>query len=141
MYIDLNKNDSHQQKTTFTVLYIQREKDLKHLYTQKNLDTLHNSKTICVTFLFTKIQTFQVMQFFIKSLKLAFIYIQKASHFSFCESLLNKKSDTLKKARQFVLRCFLYKKALSVRLYIQKSRHFTSHCFFKTKALCATFYM
>ena len=79
MYVNVNNNNFHKKKTTCTVLYIQKEEKMRNLYIYIYI-TRHFSKIkkICVTFLFTKRQILYVNRFFIKKLKLAFIYIQKA---------------------------------------------------------------
>ena len=62
-------------------IYTKRKRKCEtFIYKQKSRH-FEKSKTICVTFLFTKIQTLYVMRFFMKFLKLAFIY-QK--HDTFC---------------------------------------------------------
>ena len=68
------------------------------------------SKTICVTFLFTKIQTLCFTRFFMKFLNLAFIYMQKSWHFALHDVFIYKNPDTSKKSRQYALRFFIYKK-------------------------------
>ena len=103
-------------------------------------------------------------------LKMAFIYIQKACHFSFRDVYIYKKPNTSKKARQFELRCFMHKKTDTLRyaifmeflklaevgghfykqktmhfalnLYMQKTIHFTLR-FYIQKALhfASHFYM
>ena len=67
------------------------------------------SKIICVTFSFTKIHTLYVTRFFMKFLKVAFIYIQKAWHFALRYVFIYKNPDTSKKARKFALRLYIYK--------------------------------
>ena len=75
-------------------------------------------KTICVMFLFTKIQTLYVTQFFMKILKFAFIYIYKARFFALGDVFMYKKLDTPKKAREF-----------SLFFFMEKSGHFALHDF------------
>ena len=75
-------------------IYTKRKRKWETFIYKKKSRHFEKSKTICVTFLFTKIQTLYVMRFFMKILKLAFVY---------------KKHDTL---RYVTL------------LYTQKSRHF-----------------
>ena len=59
-----------------------RQRDCLYIYEKKKVETFlylqkyrhfAKSKTICVTFLYTKSKTIYVIQFFIKMLKLAFI--------------------------------------------------------------------
>ena len=90
-----NYNDCHQRKTTRTFLYTKRKKLRKvYIYIQK-AGQFAKSKTISVTFLYTKSMTFiKLMQFFLKILKLAFIY---------------KKHDTLRDVT------FLYSKSQTLR--------------------------
>ena len=109
LYINVNNNDSYQQKTTCTFIYIQKAKKLRNIYIYRKI------KTICVTFLLTKSRTLYVTRFFIIFLKLEFIYIQKAWHFALHDVFIYKKLDTSKKARQFTLR-ILYKKAWNFAL-------------------------
>ena len=65
------------------------------MYIQKSRH-FAKSNTICVTFLFTKIQTLYLTQFFMKVFKLAFIYIQKGWHVALRDVFIYKKPDTLR---------------------------------------------
>ena len=114
LYINENNNDCHQQKTTCTVLYKHKGKKIRndHIYIQK-LRRFAKIKTMCVTFLFKKIQTLVVTRKFMKCLILVFIYIQKAWHFA-SRDVFNKKNRTLQK-RQYNLRyVLLYTKRLTL---------------------------
>ena len=72
-----NYNDCHHQKTTRTFIYTKSKKKRNvYIYIQKSRH-LTKTKTICVTFLFTKSQTLYFMRFFMKFLKLTFMYIYK----------------------------------------------------------------
>ena len=127
-----------------------RKRQRSRIYIYKKLKKLRNvyiyiqksrhfakSKAICVTFLFTKSQTLYVTRFFMKFLKLAFTYIQKAWHFALRDIFIYKNPDTLKEARQFALRFFIYKKHDTLRyvtfLYAKsstlrkKARQFALH--------------
>ena len=113
-YKNVNKNDSHQQITTCTFIYIYN-KTMRNVYIYiQKARHFSKSKTISVTFLFTKIQTHYVTRFFMKFLKLAFKSIQKAWQFALRDVFIYKNPDTSKKSRQL---------ALSF-LYIKKSWHF-----------------
>ena len=79
-----------------------------HIYMHKARH-VSKSKTICVTFLFTKIPTLYVTRFLMKFLKLAFIYIQKARLFSLLDVFLYQRPNTSKKVRQFALRFLIHK--------------------------------
>ena len=78
MYINAENIASCQRKPTCTFIYIYKAKELQNVYIYTKARHFAKSKTISVTFLFTKIWTLYVTQFFKKFLKLAFIYIQKA---------------------------------------------------------------
>ena len=70
----MHYNDSHHRNKTYTFLYIQKAKIIaKRFYILKSRH-FPKSKNICVTFLYTKIQTLYVTLFFMNFLKLAFIY-------------------------------------------------------------------
>ena len=81
-----------------------------YIYIQKARH-FSKSKTICVTFLFTKIQTLCVMRFFMKYLKLEFIYIQKAWHFALRDVFIYQNPDTSKKSKTICVMFFYIKKA------------------------------
>ena len=68
LYINVNNNDSHQQETTCTFNIYKKQKLLRnvYIYTQK-FRHFSKSKTICVTFLFTKSMTLYVTGFFMKN--------------------------------------------------------------------------
>ena len=66
------------------------------------------SQAICVTFLFTKIPTLYVTRFFMKFLKLEFIYT-KSMTLCVTWRFIYKNSDTSKKARQFALGFYIQK--------------------------------
>ena len=79
LYINVNNNDSHQQKKTSTFLYIYKAKKMLNVYIYiQKARHFSKSKTIYVAFLLTKSHTLYVTRFFMKFLKLADIYIQKA---------------------------------------------------------------
>ena len=63
LYINVNNDDSHHLKTKCTFLYIQKAKQLQnvYIYIQKAIN-FAISKTICVTIVFTKINTLYVTQ-------------------------------------------------------------------------------
>ena len=92
LYINVNYNDYHQQNTMCTFLYLQKTKNCQTFYIQKSRH-FAKSKIISVTFLYTKIKTLHVTRFFMKKLKLAFIYI-KVLHSVFRDVLIYKKPDT-----------------------------------------------
>ena len=92
-----------------------QKKNVKRFYIKKS-GHLGKSKTIIVTFLYTKSKTLYVTQFFMKMLKL--VFIQKSLHFALRDVFLYKKLDNPQKARQCAL-----------RFYIQKYAHFASHNF------------
>ena len=71
------------------------------------------STTICVKFLFKKIQTIYFTRFFMKSVKFTFIYIQKALHFALHDVFIYKKPDTSKIAKNIASH-FLYAKSLTL---------------------------
>ena len=73
-------NISERQRALFNI-YKKKKMRNVYLYIQEARH-FSKSKTICVTFLFTKNPTLYVTQFFMKFLKLAFIYIQKELHFA-----------------------------------------------------------
>ena len=50
VHMNENCNDSHHQKTTCTVLYIQRQKIAKRLYIYKNPDTLQKVRQFALRF-------------------------------------------------------------------------------------------
>ena len=75
-------------------LYMYKKKKIAKRFNIKKSRQLAKSKTISVTFLYTKIWTLYVTRFFMKFLKLAFIY---------------KKDDTLRYVR------FLYTKIQTLR--------------------------
>ena len=89
--MDVNKNDSHHRKSTCTFLHIQKSKIVA-----KRLYIYTKSLTISVPFLFTRSQTLYVTRFFMKCLKLAFIFIQIVRQFAL-QDVLNKKGLTLQK--------------------------------------------
>ena len=97
---------SERQRARFYIY--KKKKTRKGLYIYTKARHFSKSKTICVTFLLSKIPTLYVMRFFMIFLKLAFIYIQKVSHFALRDVFINKKPENSKKATQFALRFFIY---------------------------------
>ena len=105
--------------------------------------TIHfeKRKTISVTFLYTKRRTIYFTLFFMKFLKLAFIY-KKAWHFALRDVFIYKNPDTSQKAQQFAL-CFYIQNPDTLRyaifhwifeicgggghFYFQKTIHFALH--------------
>ena len=81
------------------------------IYIYKKHDTLKNQENP-VTFLFTKSQTFYVKRFFMKFLKLAFIYTKIMT---LCVTWIFyiQNPDTSKKAGRSVLRLFFIQKILT----------------------------
>ena len=71
MQIPMATNNERQRAPFY--LYKNQKIANAYIYIQK-FRHFAKSKTICVTFLFTKSQTLYVMQFFMKILKFAFIY-------------------------------------------------------------------
>ena len=74
------------------------------------------SKTICVTFLYTKSLTL-FARFFYENVEIGILYT-KPWHFALRDVFMYKKPGTFQKARQFAL-----------LFYIQKAWHFGSHDF------------
>ena len=109
--INENNNDSHQRKTTCTFLWIQ-----VYIYIQKPINYA-KIKTICVTFLFTKIRTLYVTLFWWFFIIGIYIYTKIMAR-SVTWRFYIQNPDNLKKARQFAL-----------RFLILKSWHFVSHNF------------
>ena len=101
-----NLNDCHQQETTCTFIYVREKKGNVFIYT--------NSMTISLTFLYTKSMILYVAQFFMKYLKLAFIY---------------KKHDTLRYVP------FLYTK---IRTLCKKQDNLRCIFIYKIRTLCFT---
>ena len=73
LHIKKNYNYFHKKKTTCTFLYIQKEKIANCFNIQKGRP-FAKSKTIIVTFLYTKNRTLYFTQFLMENLNLAFIY-------------------------------------------------------------------
>ena len=78
------------------------------IYIQK-AGQFSRSKTICVTCLFTKIPIRYVTPFFLKVLKLRFIYIQNAWHFSL-HDVLYSTIPTVKKKKAICVTFLPHKK-------------------------------
>ena len=101
MYITMT-SISKRQRAHFYMY--KKKKQLRNVYIYlKKSRYFEKSKAICVTFLFTKIQTHYVTRFFVKLLKLEFLYIQKSRHFALQDVFIYKNPDTSKKSRQFAL--------------------------------------
>ena len=116
LHINVNNNEpnSEIQRASFYI-YKKQKKCKTFIYIRKSRH-FAKSKTVCVTLLFTKYQTLYVSQFFMKFLKLGFLYtknmtlcvtwsfyIQKTRHFKkskiICvKFLIYKNSDTLRYA-------------------------------------------
>ena len=89
-------------------IYTKSKRNAKHFYIQKARH-FSNSKKICVRFMYTKIQTLYITQFFIQFLKLAFIF--KNNDTLRYVKFLYTKSQTLRK-KKYNLGCvFIYKNA------------------------------
>ena len=113
-YINLNSNHSPQQKTTCTFLYIRIVKKLQNIYIYLQKDRhFTRSKIICVPFLFTQIRTLYLTRFFIKKLKLAFIFIQMHDTLR-CVKFLYAKVPTLRKTYETLRLVFLFTKSLTL---------------------------
>ena len=111
-FINVNKIDSHQRKTTCMFLCIQKQKKCEiFIYIQKARQ-FTKIKTICVT-LFHKNPDSLRYAIFMKFLKLASIYIQKAWHFALRDVFIYKKPDTYKN-KDNLHYVFLYTKSLTI---------------------------
>ena len=78
------------------------------------------SKIICVTFLFTKSRTLYVTRFFMKFLKLGFIYIYKKHDTLRYVTFLYTKSQTLLKKQDNLRHVFKYNVTKSLTLCVTR---------------------
>ena len=101
---------SESQRARFCIYKKQKYKTLIYIQKARHFAKI---RTICVTFLFTKIHTLYLTQFFHEFLKLAFVYIKKAWHFSFCD-VLYRKIHTLRKKQDNLRYVFLCTKSLTL---------------------------
>ena len=104
MFININNNDSYRRNTTCAFIYIQKEKEIvKRLYKNKNPDTFQKERLFI-----HKNQDTLSYAIFIKKLKLAWIYIQKAGHFSLRDVFVCTKIQTLRKKKDNLRYVYLY---------------------------------
>ena len=74
---NVNYNDCNQQKTICTFSYIQKLENIaKTFVNTQNAGLFAKMTTICIMVFNTKSKTLYVAQFFMKVLKLVFIYVQ-----------------------------------------------------------------
>ena len=106
-------NDCHQQKTTCTFLYIEKEKNAKRFYMHKKQDTSQKARQFPLRFIYKKHDTLHYA-IFVKMLKLAFIY---------------KKHDTLRYVT------FIYTK---IRALLKKQDNLLCVFIYKIWTLCVT---
>ena len=105
-----------RQRARFYLYTQQKHLRNVYLYIQKSRHFL-KSKTICVTFLFTKRKTLYVTRFLVKYLILASIYI--SNHGTLCSvTFLFTKSQTLQKSKTICVTFFIYKKPDTLRYAI-----------------------
>ena len=127
-YKNINNNDSHPWKIKCTFLYIQKAKKSRNvsIYIQKSI----KNKTVCVAFLFIKIQTLHVTRFFMKIKKFAFICIQKAWYFALRDVFKCKNPDTSKNKEIF---CNVGRGRGGGGGYEQKKMHFALNFYMQRK--------
>ena len=144
-------------------LYTQKATKIAKLFYKQKTRHFSKSKTVSVTFLYTKINTLDVKGFYENDE--VGIYIQKAWHFALCDVFIYKKLDTSQKARQFAIRFYIQKsgtfalrnfslnfwhlrrgggiysfkkKVLCVTFLYWKKMHFSLRCYIKSLTLCVT---
>ena len=117
LYINVNKIDSHQRKTTYTFLCIEKSKKSRKDYTyiHTKSETLFKMLDNLRWVLFTKKPVTLYYAIFMKFLKFAFIYFKKYDIFSSVTFLYTKSPTLRKKARQFALSFFIYKNPDTLR--------------------------
>ena len=96
-------------------IYTKSEKIKKYFYIQKARH-FAKIKTVWVTFLYTKSKTLYVTRFFMKFLKLAFIY-KKNDTLRYL-MFLNTKIQTLRKKQENLRYVFIYKNPDTLRYTI-----------------------
>ena len=117
LYINVNNISSHHWKTTCTFYYIQKNKIRNvYIYIQR-ASHFSNSKTICVTFYSPKSRHFTLRDFSWNFWNWH-LYILKSMILCVTWRFIFKDPDTSKKARQFALRFFIYKKSDTLRYAI-----------------------
>ena len=129
LYINGNYNDCHQRSTTCT--NTKSKTKLPNIYIQKARH-FSKSKTICVTFLYKKIRTLYVMQFFIESLKLA----EGGGKFLNAKKMHFALHFNMERTMHLALRCYIQQIVWHYALHFNTKKQCTLRYVFISKIYC-----